>query len=721
MCMKKVVSLVLTMALLLTAVVVGTVTASAQSYDTAIKVGSTTYVADVGDTFTYTVSIKSDRPLSTGQLELPVDFAILSGDSEANLNEYIEETMPIVGDTGLVKRFDTANLWGLKGYVFNFATAGSYDFSASKVAFTLRFKVLKAGSVTLDPALGEFIDANGNDMIDYEGKVVAGNIETSVAVSLAKDNKYSVKAPQITSFGNYANGLRVNWKAVDGAGKYRVFKLVDGRWKTLATVATTYYLDTTAVSGAEHTYTVRAMDAQGKSFVSDYSNAGWTSVFVGQPAITGFDSQTAGLKVTWGKVAGAAGYRVYRKNGSKWATLEDVESNTYIDTDVEPGTAYTYTVRCLNVKGALVSAYNTTGWTSYYLGAPVMTSAASVYGGVTVKWQKMTGAEKYRVFRKTEDTGWYKIGDTTAVTYTDKVVDSDITYYYTARCITADGKKYTSPYDTEGVSVHYLAAPVISKMENVAKGTTLTWSPVAGVHNYRVFMKNGGWKKVADTTDTSYTVTGLTAGTAYSFTVRGISEDGSSFVTPYNGTGWKNTFLSAPVLSSVANANGGVAVKWAAVKGAAKYRIFRKTTGGWAKLADTTAVGYTDKTAKSGTTYSYTVRCISANGKAFTSAYDTKGKSVHYIAAPVLRSVAKVSGGVKFTFNKSAGAAKYRIFRKTGNGSWQKLADTTSNTYTDKTVKSGTKYAYTARCITANGRTFTSAYNTRGLAITYKR
>ena len=158
----------------------------------------------------------------------------------------------------------------------------------------------------------------------------------------------------------------------------------------------------------------------------------------------------------------------------------------------------------------------------------MLTSAASVYGGVTVKWQKMTGAEKYRVFRKTEDTGWYKICDTTAVTYTDKVVDSDITYYYTVRCLTADGKRYTSPYDTEGVSVHYLAAPVISKMENVAKGTTLTWSPVAGVHNYRVFMKNGGWKKVADTTDTSYTVTGLTAGTAYSFTVRGISEDGSS-------------------------------------------------------------------------------------------------------------------------------------------------------------------------------------------------
>lgn len=36
----------------------------------------------------------------------------------------------------------------------------------------------------------------------------------------------------------------------------------------------------------------------------------------------------------------------------------------------------------------------------------------------------------------------------------------------------------------------------------------------------------------------------------------------------------------------------------------------------------------TDKTAKSGTTYLYTVRCLSSDGKSLTSYYNTSGKPI---------------------------------------------------------------------------------------------
>ena len=49
--MKKLLSLTLIAAILLTVVMVGVVGASAQAYDTAIVVGSTTDVADIGETF----------------------------------------------------------------------------------------------------------------------------------------------------------------------------------------------------------------------------------------------------------------------------------------------------------------------------------------------------------------------------------------------------------------------------------------------------------------------------------------------------------------------------------------------------------------------------------------------------------------------------------------------------------------------------------------------
>ena len=71
----------------------------------------------------------------------------------------------------------------------------------------------------------------------------------------------------------------------------------------------------------------------------------------------------------------------------------------------------------------------------------------------------------------------------------------------------------------------------------------------------------------------------------------------------------------------------GVQVTWGKVPGAVKYRVFRKLpTGGWLTLGDTTGLTFTDTTAQSGQTYTYVVRCVSANGKSFTSAYIPTGR-----------------------------------------------------------------------------------------------
>jgi fibronectin type 3 domain-containing protein len=75
---------------------------------------------------------------------------------------------------------------------------------------------------------------------------------------------------------------------------------------------------------------------------------------------------------------------------------------------------------------------------------------------------------------------------------------------------------------------------------------------------------------------------------------------------------------------------------------------------------------------------------------------------------------------VKLTWKKSAGAAKYRVLRKTGKGKWVKVGDTTKLTFVDKKAKKGVKYTYTVRCVTKNGKSFTSGYNTKGLSIKRK-
>ena len=162
-----------------------------------------------------------------------------------------------------------------------------------------------------------------------------------------------------------------------------------------------------------------------------------------------------------------------------------------------------------------------------------------------------------------------------------------------------------------------LATPKISEVTNTTTGVKITWGAVSGAAQYRVFYKTAGgkWVKLADTDDTKLTWAEAQSGTTYTFTVRCLSSDGKSFTSEYDHTGKTITYIAAPVLTGASSVADGVKITWSKVTGAAKYRVFYKTTGDWIKLTDTTATSYTWTGAQAGTSYTFTVRCISADGK----------------------------------------------------------------------------------------------------------
>ena len=177
--------------------------------------------------------------------------------------------------------------------------------------------------------------------------------------------------------------------------------------------------------------------------------------------------------------------------------------------------------------------------------------------------------------------------------------------------------------------------------------------------------------------------------------------------------------LATPKITSVSGGAGSVKISWGAVSGAAKYRVFYKNGSSWKKIADTTATSYTWAGAAAGTSYTFTVRCVSADGSAFTSSYDTAGTSFTYLAAPKLVSLTKVATGIKVSWNPVSGAQKYRVFFKTNGGSWTEAGDTASTSYILSAL-SGIKYTFTVRCVSADGETYMSGYDATGLSLTYK-
>ncbi len=340
------------------------------------------------------------------------------------------------------------------------------------------------------------------------------------------------------------------------------------------------------------------------------------------------------MKITWGKVTGATKYRVYYKKSGKWTKLADVTGTSYTWKSAKVGTKYTFTVKAFDKNGK-ASDYDKTGKsiTYYKLKTPAVPKVSNAATGVKISWTAVSGAAKYRIFYKTTGGKWTKIGDTAKTSYTWKKAKSGTKYSFTIRCVTSNGKSYTSDYNTTGKSITYVAAPKISKVSNTSTGVTITWGKVTGAGSYRVYYKTGSgkWTKIANTTKTSYTWTKAKSGTKYSFTVRCMDKAGKNFTSSYDSTGKSLTYIAAPKVSKVAKTTGGIKITWGKVAGAAKYRVFYKIGNGkWTKLADTTSTSYTWKKAKSGTTYSFTVRCVNKTGKSYTSAYDTKGLSITY-------------------------------------------------------------------------------------------
>lgn len=62
---------------------------------------------------------------------------------------------------------------------------------------------------------------------------------------------------------------------------------------------------------------------------------------------------------------------------------------------------------------------------------------------------------------------------------------------------------------------------------------------MSGAENYRVLYKtgSGSWKKLDDTTSTSYFWSGGKKGTTYSFTVRCINSAGSIYTSGFDNKG----------------------------------------------------------------------------------------------------------------------------------------------------------------------------------------
>ena len=544
----------------------------------------------------------------------------------------------------------------------------------------------------------------------YSNTISAG-IKYYYAVAVYSGSRTEDKCPEVgvmylvapsgLSVSNTIASLTLKWNAVKGATGYEIYRAgTDGKYSKITTVTSTSYVDTSVKNNAQYSYKIKAYNTACTSAFSTAASLKKTQISVSNLKA---DANGSKVQLSWtGGVTGAEGYVIYRRTeGGSYTEIGRTAGNTYSDT-ISAGIKYYYAV-------AVYSGSRTEGKCPevgvMYLTEPAVTGASNITSGVQVKWSQVTGATGYIVYHKGAGKGWARIADIkdgSTVNYTDTTAASGTTYTYTVR---AYNKDTMSDWNSTK-SLMRISDTTLTGASNITSGVQVKWSQVTGATGYIVYRKGAGkgWGRIADIksgSTVSYTDTTAASGTTYTYTVRA-----------YNGStmgDWHSAKsvmrISDTTLTGASNITYGVQVKWSRVTGATGYIVYRKGAGkGWARIADIkngSTVSYTDTTAASGTTYTYTVRAY--NGSTMGDWHSTK--SVKRLSDPKLTSASKVSGGINVRWTGVTGATGYIVYRKSGSGSWGRIADIKSGStvsYTDRTAKAGTTYTYTVRAYNGN-------------------
>ena len=551
-------------------------------------------------------------------------------------------------------------------------------------------------------------------------------------------------APSVTG-GNDSQGRpTLKWDKVAGAAKYEVYRSYsqNGNYSKYSTQTSTGYTNSSYLtSGSTYYYKVRALDANGTA--GPWSDVVAVTCRLGltAPTVTGGNDAQGRPTLKWNAVSGAAKYEVYRarSRSGEYIKYSTVTGTSYTNTSyIEDGNTYYYKVRALKSDGT-AGAWSSIVSVTYRaastgtLPAPTVTGGNDAQGRPTLKWNAVTGAAKYEVYRARSLNGDYiKYSTVTGTSYTNtSYIENGNTYYYKVRALDANG---TAGAWSSVVSVTYkqtLSAPAVTGGNDAQGRPTLTWKAVTGAAKYEVYRarsKDGDYIKYSTVTGTSYTNTSyIENGNTYYYKVRALKSDGtagawSSIVSVTYRAASTGT-LSAPAVTGGNDAQGRLTLKWNAVSGAAKYEVYRARSlnGDYIKYSTVTGTSYTNTSyIEDGNTYYYKVRALDANGTAGAWSSIVSVTYKQTLPAPAVTGGNDSQGRPTLKWNAVTGAAKYEVYRaRSRSGEYIKYSTVTGTSYTNTSyIENGNTYYYKMRALDANG---TAGAWSSIVSVTYKQ
>jgi len=539
-----------------------------------------------------------------------------------------------------------------------------------------------------------------------------------------------------------ASSIALSWAAATdnyGVADYQIYR----NGALAGTSTTTNFIDTGLQPSTSYSYTIKAKDAAGNQ--SAASGAASASTAAGNVATVFYRTPVGWTTVnlhyspnggTWTAVPGVAmsvacsGWHRYTANLGSATGLVATFNNGSGVWDNKGGTNYALGTGIQVVQnGAISSGTDPCSVDTQAPSAPTgLTGNAIDANSVNLSWTASSdnvGVAGYRIYR-----GGAQIGTaTTGTGYVDNTVLPSTAYSYTVRAFDAAGNlsgasaavNVTTPAraDTQAPSV----PGGLSYSALTSTSLTLAWAASTdnvGVSSYLIF-RNG--TQIGTTSATNFAVGGLTAGTAYSFTVKAQDAVGNlsaasatlAVTTPPLVNNTATVYYKPAATWTAVNIhyapNGG---SWTAVPGVAmnaactgwyaKTLALGAATG--AQVAFNNGSGVWD--SRNGANYAVGTGMSSIqNGTISTTDPCLNDDSTAPSIPAGLAASGVTASSATLTWSASTdnvGVAGYRIYR---NGN--QIGSTASLNYTDSGLAASTSYAYTVRAYDAAGNVSASS------------
>jgi len=256
--------------------------------------------------------------------------------------------------------------------------------------------------------------------------------------------------------------------------------------------------------------------------------------------------------------------------------------------------------------------------------APTLTNDSITSVNISNSWTSPTGADLYEYEYKATSSGtWLNSSDDISpATISD--LASDTSYDFRVR---ASNNGWWGAWSTTlTVSTDPIPDTIPpSTVTGLASGTVTTtsipytWNAATdnvGVVQYELVTSAGGFIDTVTGTPpaTSYSRTGLSAGTTYTAKVR-AKDAANNYSVAYSNVDTTCTLCIAPTLVYVSKTSDSVTLSWVAVTGASSYKLYYRATSASVYLLVGTVTSPTTKTGLvPSTSYDFIVTAVNCDG-----------------------------------------------------------------------------------------------------------